>query len=94
VDRDGTVLLCLHHWGPTGPSGEHNWATFLNPSEANDCNGLLLWFIVDDFDEVWERAKGLGTAIVEEPNKDNGTGKPAFVIQDPDGYHVAIDESR
>ena len=92
VDEDGTVLLCLHHWGPTGATGTHQWATLLKP-RASDENGLLLWFVVDDFDQAWERAKGLGTAIEEEPNMDNGTGKPAFVIRDLDGYHVAINES-
>ena len=92
VDEDGTVLLCLHHWGPTGTSGKHDWPTLLTPG-ASDENGLLLWFVVDDFDLAWERAQGLGTTIEEAPNVDNGTGKPAFVIRDPDGYHVAINES-
>ena len=92
VDEDGTVLLCLHHWGPTGASGTHKWPTLLNPG-SSDANGLLLWFVVDDFARAWERAQGLGAAIEEEPNMDNGTGKPAFVIRDLDGYHVAINES-
>ena len=93
VDEDGSVLLCLHHWGSTGASGNHCWATLLNPTGATDRNGLLLWFVVDDFNEAWERVKGLGAVIVEEPSLDNGTGKPTFVIQDLDGYHVAINES-
>ena len=93
VDEDGTVLICLHHWGPSGASGNHKWPTLLSPSGAADRNGLLLWFVVDDFTNAWERAKGLGTAIEEAPNLDNGTGKPTFVIQDTDGYHVAINES-
>jgi len=94
VDEDGTVILCLHHWGPSGASGNHNWSTLLHSSGSTDRNGLLLWFVVDDFDQAWERAKGLGTAIEEERNSDNGTGKPTFVVQDPDGYHVAVNESR
>ena len=93
VDSDGTVLLCLHHWGPSGAGGNHNWSTLLNPSGPSDRNGLLLWFVVDDFEQAWERAKGLGAAIEERPHSDNGTGKPTFVVQDPDGYHVAINES-
>ena len=93
VDDDGTVLLCLHYWGPSGASGNHKWATLLTPAGASDRNGLLLWFVVDDFEETWQRARGLGTAIEEEPNLDNGTGKPTFVIQDLDGYHVAINEA-
>jgi catechol 2,3-dioxygenase-like lactoylglutathione lyase family enzyme len=92
VDDDGTVLLCLHYWGPTGASGNHEWPTLLAPGPA-DHNGLLLWFVVDDFEEAWQRAKRLGAAIEEEPNTDNGTGKPTFVVRDPDGYHVAVNES-
>ena len=54
----------------------------------------MLWFVVDDFEVAWERAQALGTPIVEEPNTDNGTGMRAFVIRDPDGYHVAVNEAR
>jgi hypothetical protein len=92
VDEDGTVLLCLHYWGPTGASEEHRWPTLMTPGPS-DQNGLLLWFVVDDFNEAWERAKRMEIAIEEEPNTDNGTGKPAFVIRDLDGYYVAINES-
>ena len=92
VDDDGTVLVCLHYWGPTGASGKHEWPTLASPG-SSDHNGLLLWFVVEDFDQAWERARGLGAVIVEVPNTDNGTGKPAFVVQDPDGYHVAVNQS-
>lgn len=92
VDEDGAVLLCLHCWGPTGASGEHDWPTLQEPG-ASDENGFLLWFVVDDFDQAWQRAKELGAAIEEEPNTDNGTRKPAFLIRDPDGYLVAINEA-
>lgn len=92
VDDDGTVLVCLHYWGPTGPKGDHEWATLMRPGPS-DHNGLLLWFVVEDFDQAWECAQGLGTAIEEEPSLDNGTGKRVFVIRDPDGYHVAVNES-
>ena len=94
VDEDGTVLLCLHRWGPSGPKGDHYWSTLLSQSGEADRNGLLLWFVLDDFDAAWQRAQGLGTTIEEEPNTDNGTGVRAFVIQDLDGYHVAINEPR
>lgn len=93
IDGDGTVLLCLHCWGPSGPNGDHHWSTLASPTGASDRNGLLLWFVVDDFEQAWARAQKLGTRIEEEPNSDNGTGKRAFVIEDPDGYHVAVNES-
>ncbi|MGD8818322.1 MAG: VOC family protein [Acidobacteriota bacterium] len=93
IDDDGTVLVCLHHWGPTGAKGDHQWPTLLTPGPA-DHNGLLLWFVVDDFAQAWQRAQRMGTTIEEEPNTDNGVGTPAFVIQDPDGYHVVVNELR
>jgi catechol 2,3-dioxygenase-like lactoylglutathione lyase family enzyme len=94
LDKDETVLLCLHHWGPSGPRGDHKWPSLANPSTGVVGNGLLLWFVVDDIEAAWERAQRLGAAIEESPNTDNGTGMRAFVVRDPDGYHVAINEAR
>ena len=94
LDTDDTVLLCLHHWGPSGPRGDHEWPTLANPTKERMGNGLLLWFVVDDFDAAWERAQTFGTPVEEDPNTDNGTGMRTFVIQDLDGYHVAVNEAR
>jgi len=94
LSDDREVLLCLHAWGPSGPKGDHHWATLANPAKGDTSNGLLLWFVVDDFDAAWQRAQTLDRPIVEVPNTDNGTGMRAFVIVDPDGYHVAINEHR
>ena len=94
VDEDRTVLLCLHHWGPSGPRGDHHWPSLSNPEQNNIGKGLLLWFVVDDFDSVWERAQALSSVIEEAPNTDNGTLMRAFVVRDPDGYYVAVNEAR
>ncbi len=94
VDKDGTILLCLHHWGPSGPKGDHKHPSLSNPDQGKVGNGLLLWFVVDDFDSAWERAGTLGAAIEESPNTDNGTLMRAFVVRDPDGYYVAVNETR
>jgi hypothetical protein len=72
----------------------HHWATLANPAKGDTSNGLLLWFVVDDFDAAWQRAQTVDRPIVDVPNTDNGTGMRAFVIVDPDGYHVAINERR
>jgi hypothetical protein len=56
VDTDGTVLLCFHHWGPSGLRGDHHYASLSRPVKGHEGNGLLLWFVVDDFDSAWERA--------------------------------------
>ena len=94
VDKDGAVLLCLHHWGPSGLRGDHSYPSLSNPGEGHPGKGLLLWFVVDDFDAAWKRAQALGAAIEEPPNTDNGTLMRAFVIRDPDGYCVAVNETR
>lgn len=94
VDTDGAVLLCLHHWGPSGLQGDHQYAALSKRDNGQPGNGLLLWFVVDDFDSAWERAQELSAAIEEAPNEDNGTFMRAFVLRDPDGYCVAINETR
>jgi hypothetical protein len=38
VDRDGTVLLCLHGWGA------HEHPSLTSPEAATPGNGLLLFF--------------------------------------------------
>jgi len=40
LDSDGTVLLCLHAWGP------HGHPTLTSPQHAQPGNGLLLFFRV------------------------------------------------
>ena len=94
IDGDATVLLCLHHFGPSGSRGDHNWPSLSKPAQGSAGAGLLLWFVVDDFDAAWERAQKLDAAIEESPNNDNGTGMRAFVVRDPDGYYVAVNEAR
>jgi catechol 2,3-dioxygenase-like lactoylglutathione lyase family enzyme len=93
LDRDGTILLCLHHWGPSGPRGDHVWPPLVDPGEGRVGNGILLWFVVADFDAAWKRAQSLGATIEEHPNTDNGTRSRAFLVRDPDGYYVAVNEA-
>ena len=93
IDGDGAVLLCLHHWGPSGPRGDHEWPSLADPAGGNVGNGLLLWFVVSDFDAAWRRAQTLNAPVHESPNTDNGTGMRAFMLRDPDGYFVAINEA-
>ncbi len=94
LDEDGTILLCLHHWGPSGRQGDHEWPSLMNPRDGRAGNGLLLWFVVSDFDAAWQRAQRLADTMIESPNTDNGTGMRAFVVSDPDGYYVAVNEAR
>lgn len=94
VDRTGETLLCLHHWGPSGPRGDHHWPPLADPGAGLAGQGLLLWFVVSDFDQAWHRAQDLGAVVHEPPNTDNGTGMPAFVLRDLDGYYVTVNQAR
>jgi catechol 2,3-dioxygenase-like lactoylglutathione lyase family enzyme len=84
LDTDGTVLLCLHQWGA------HEHPSLTNPDQAPPGNGLLLFFRVDDFDLVVERAHALATGLEEEPHVNPNTRTREFSLRDPDGYYVTI----
>lgn len=94
LDSDGTILICPHWWRPSGPRGDHEWPPLMAPQKGGVGNGLLLWFVVDDFDAAWQRAQEMAAMIHEPPNTDNGTGMRAFVVRDPDGYYVTVNEAR
>ncbi|MGI8436753.1 MAG: VOC family protein [Chthoniobacterales bacterium] len=84
LDTDGTVLLCLHHWGA------HEHPTLMSPRGALPGNGLLLFFRVDDYEMCLERARALGAPLEEEPHRNPNTQTMEFSLRDPDGYYVTI----
>lgn len=83
-DSDGTVLLCLHQWG------SHEHPPLMSPDKALPGNGLLLFFLVDDFDRALKRARALVARLDEEPHLNPSTHAREFSIRDPDGYYVSI----
>ncbi len=73
-----------HHHGPIGDSR-------LKPYG----NGVLLWFEVDDFDMVVNRANEMGITTVlpchrNPPDGDGGPNHWEMWMLDPDGYTVVI----
>ena len=85
LDSDGTVLLCLHAWGPP-----HEHPSLMSPDRGTPGNGLLLFFRVDDFDLALQRARSLVTRFEEEPHLNPNTQTDEFSLRDPDGYSVTI----
>jgi catechol 2,3-dioxygenase-like lactoylglutathione lyase family enzyme len=83
-DSDGTVLLCLHEWG------SHDHPSLMSPDKASPGNGLLLFFLVDDFDTALKRARALVSRLDEEPNMNPNTETQEFSLRDPDGYFVTV----
>jgi catechol 2,3-dioxygenase-like lactoylglutathione lyase family enzyme len=86
MDSDGTMLVCLHQWG------EHEHPSLIRPV-ADNGNGLLLFFRVDDYDAALERARALVTRFEEEPHRNPNTRTREFSLRDPDGYYVTISEA-
>jgi catechol 2,3-dioxygenase-like lactoylglutathione lyase family enzyme len=84
LDPDGTILLCLHEWGA------HEHPSLTSPHRAEPGNGLLLFFLVDDFDAALPRARALVSGLEEEPHVNPNTGMMEFSLRDPDGYYVTI----
>jgi hypothetical protein len=83
-DSDGTVLLCLHHWGA------HEHPSLMSPDKALPGNGLLLFFRVDDFDMALQRARALVSRLDEEPHVNPSTETKEFSLRDSDGDYVTI----
>jgi catechol 2,3-dioxygenase-like lactoylglutathione lyase family enzyme len=84
VDTDGTVLLCLHHWGA------HEHPSLMSPEERTPGNGLLLFFRVDDYSMALKRARALVDQLEEEPHVNPNTKTREFSLRDPDGYYVTV----
>ena len=84
LDSDGTVLLCPH------ARGAHDHPPLMSLDHAEPGNGLLLFFLVDDFDMALARARTLVASLEEEPHLNPSTGTLEFSLRDPDGYYVTI----
>ncbi len=77
-------MLCLHKWGA------HDHPTLGSPDRAEPGNGLLLFFRVDDFDEVLLRARALVSQLAQDPQTNPATGTREFALRDLDGYYVMV----
>ena len=84
LDSDGTVLLCFHEWGA------HEHPSLTTPDNGTPGNGLLLFFRVDDFHLVLQRARLFVSRLEEEPRLNPNTRTNEFSLRDPDGYYVTI----
>src|SRR5579875_3799052 len=60
LDSDGTVLLCLHEWGA------HGHPSLTSAQNGTPGNGLLLFFRVDDFENLLQNARLLRERFEEE----------------------------
>lgn len=85
LTSENNVVLCLHQWG------EHEHPTMTNPIKENG-NGLILFFRVDDLNEIFENAKSLKVGIEKEIHYKENSLKNQFTLRDLDDYYLIISE--
>ena len=87
---NGRLVMQLHSF-----EVKHDHGLIGNRDDKPYGNGVLLWFEVDDFDAVIQRAAEMSVEIVmpRHRNPPEGDGSPNHWecwIRDPDGYVVVV----
>ena len=87
---NGKLILQLHSF-----KSDHQHGPIGNPDQRPYGNGVLLWFEVDDFEAVMQRASEMRVEQVlpKHRNPPDGNGGPNHWecwIRDPDGYTVVV----
>ncbi len=78
------VALLLHHVD----ADEHPALT--DPREHGAGGGVLLYFSVDDFDDVVERARAMGANMLNEPHENPKARSREVSLRDLDGYALTV----
>lgn len=84
LDSDGRIVLQLHSWDDEPHPG------LTDPNRCPLGHGHLLWFEVDDFDDMVERAYQLDAKIIEGPLVNGGPKHRELWLEDPDGYILVL----
>jgi hypothetical protein len=84
ISCGGRLVLQLHAWDV-----EHH-PNLVDRDRAAPGHGVLLWFQVNDFDAVVERARALQAETIEEPHINPAPQHREIWLRDLDGYVVVI----
>ena len=84
ISSSGRLVLQLHAWD------EENHPNLVNANAAPPGHGVLVWFQVDDFESVVERARALRAEVILEPHFNPNPRHREMWLRDPDGYVVVI----
>jgi hypothetical protein len=84
ISHAGRFCLQLHAWD------KEDHPNLVNEGAAPLGHGVVLWFQVDDFDSVVERARRLDAEIVQEPLVNPAPQHREIWLRDCDGYVVVI----
>jgi catechol 2,3-dioxygenase-like lactoylglutathione lyase family enzyme len=84
ISQSGRLVLQLHAWD------KEDHLNLVNADFAPLGHGVVLWFQVDDFDVVVERARKLDADIIEGPLVNPAPRHREIWLRDPDGYVLVI----
>jgi len=84
VSVSGNLVLQLHAWDV------EDHPNLVNADAAPPGHGVLLWFEVNEFDSVVERARSMGAEVIEQPHFNPTPKHREIWLRDPDGYVVVI----
>jgi hypothetical protein len=83
LNFEGRLILQLHQWNVSHQHGP------LGDPALSHGNGVLLWFELDDFDAVYQRAQEMQVEVVKNRLwSENANWE--FWIRDLDGYTVVL----
>lgn len=85
LDGEDEIAICLHKWG------EHEHPTMTN-SETIIGNGLILYFRMENMEEVRQNLDKIDYPIEREIQMNPNSGKREFSLRDPNGYYLTISE--
>jgi catechol 2,3-dioxygenase-like lactoylglutathione lyase family enzyme len=81
---NGQLVLQLHSWD------DEDHPNLTDPEKRPWGHGVLVWFEVDDFDAVVERAQSSQSEILLGPEVNENSGRRELWVRDPDGYVVVV----
>lgn len=83
VNENNEQILSLHLW-------EAHGHPTLSDSTINAGNGLILYFLVDNLQPIWENAQKLDAIIEESLHLNKNSGRQEFSVRDLDDYYISI----
>ncbi|SFU85908.1 VOC family protein [Pseudoduganella namucuonensis] len=81
---DGRMILQLHRWEA------HGHLHMGDPEVRPYGNGVMLWFLTEDFDDAVDRATAMRADVLDGPRENRNASHREIWLRDPDGYVVVI----
>ncbi len=78
----GALVAQLHRWDA------HEHPHMGDPDSPSRGNGMVLWFAVDDFDDIVRRVETTGADVLEGPLFNPNARQREIWLRGPEGYTV------